>query len=341
MTTRRSGQRKGLTYSQAGVSIAEGDALVARLAKNNKAIGGFSGLFDLNVRGMREPVLLASTDGVGTKLLVAQKLGKLDTVGIDLVAMVVNDLIVTGARPLFFLDYYATGKLTRAESDAVLAGVMAGCREADVPLLGGETAEMPGLYKPGDFDLAGFGVAVADRRRLVDGSTVQPGDVVIGVGSSGVHSNGFSLVRAIVKRARRSMGRRYEGLDATLGEALLRPTVIYVRAVRALLEAARPTAMAHITGGGLPGNVVRVLPKDARAVIDTSAWPLPPLFARLQEWGDVDRDEMFRVFNMGIGYVVVCRPGDATRCLKALEASGLPAWRIGEILRGRRGVSLK
>ncbi|MDK2970532.1 MAG: phosphoribosylformylglycinamidine cyclo-ligase [Candidatus Sumerlaeota bacterium] len=333
-------KKPGLTYAKAGVSIEEGDALVARLASKNKLIGGFSGVFPLPVAGMKDPVILASTDGVGTKLLLAQKQKVLDTVGIDLVAMVVNDLIVSAARPLFFLDYYATGKLTQDEGDSVLAGILAGCKEAGIPLLGGETAEMPGLYKPGDFDLAGFAVGVADRADLIDGSNVRPGDVILGLDSTGVHSNGYSLVRAIVKEARLALGRTYRGLDGTLGEALLRPTRIYVRAILSLLDAVRPTAMAHITGGGLPGNLVRVLPKDAKAVIDTEAWVPPAVFALLREKGGVERDEMFRVFNMGIGYVVMCRPEEEAAALKSLARSGVVARRIGAIAKGRRQVVL-
>lgn len=332
---------KPLTYEGAGVSIAEGDALVARLAKSNRNIGGFSGAFPLDVKGMKRPVLLASTDGVGTKLLIAQQLRRIDTIGIDLVAMVINDLLVAGARPLFFLDYYATGKLTAAEGDAVLAGIRAGCEEAGIPLLGGETAEMPGMYAPGHFDLAGFGVGVADKSRLIDGSAVKPGDAILGIASSGIHSNGYSLVRAAVERAGLSLGRRYAPIDGKLGEVLLRPTRIYARAVAALLRVARPTAMAHVTGGGLEGNLVRVLPANARAVIDAESWEVPPIFGFLAGRGGIETAEMRRVFNMGIGYVVVCREKDAAKCLGTLRRRGEQAWRIGKIVRGRRGTELR
>lgn len=331
----------GLTYAQSGVDIGEGDAFVERLKKKVASIGGFSGAFPLELGGISEPVLLASTDGVGTKLLIAQKLGILQTIGIDLVAMVVNDLLVNGARPLFFLDYYATGRLTKAEGDAVLAGILAGCEEAQMALLGGETAEMPGLYKPGDFDLAGFGVGLADRRKLIDGSEVQPGDTVVGLASSGIHSNGYSLVRAIVKRARLGLRRTYKELDAPLGEVLLRPTQIYVRPVLTVLEKLRPAGMAHITGGGLPGNLVRVLPRGARAVLWRDSWPVPAIFERLADWGGVDDEEMARVFNMGIGYTIVCRKKDTDNCLGSLKESGVQAWQIGEIVSGRRGVVIR
>ncbi len=325
----------GLTYAQSGVDIDQGDALVERLAKTNKNIGGFSGAFPLPLKGIKKPVLLASTDGVGTKLMIAQKLGVLNTVGIDLVAMVVNDLIVCGALPLFFLDYYATGKLSADDAFQTLEGIRVGCEQANIPLLGGETAEMPGLYKVGDYDLAGFAVGLADQSKLIDGSKVKEGDVIIGIASSGVHSNGYSLVRAIVKHAKLSLKKTYPGFDEPLGEVLLRPTRIYVRSLARLLDVARPVAMAHITGGGLPGNLPRVLPKGCKAVIDSSAWDVPPIFPLLEEQGSVDRDEMFRVFNMGIGMVVVTRKTNAVKTLATLEAAGERAWKIGTIAKGR------
>ncbi len=336
--TKRSKTGK-LSYADSGVSIEEGDALVKRLARKNKHIGGFSGAWPLATKGMRKPVLLASTDGVGTKLLVAQRAGKLDTIGIDLVAMVVNDLIVSGAKPLFFLDYYATGKLNAKESDAILRGISRGCEEAGIPLLGGETAEMPGVYEPGHFDLAGFGVAIADGAKMVDGSKVKPGNAIIGVASSGIHSNGYSLVRAAAKRARLDMKKEY-GLGASLEDVLLAPTRIYVRAVAAMMEDVRPLAMSHITGGGLPGNLVRVLPKDCMATIDARSWEAPAVFGLLREKGDIERDEMFRVFNMGIGYAIVVPKTKAKRAIAILEAQGERAWTIGEIRKGRRGVRI-
>lgn len=329
---------KGLSYEAAGVSIREGDALVERLKKNNPSIGGFSGAFPLELKGIKKPVLLASTDGVGTKLLLAQKMEKLDTVGIDLVAMVINDLLVCGAQPLFFLDYYATGRLTAAEGDAVLAGIQRGCQQAGIPLLGGETAEMPGLYKPGDFDLAGFSVGLADRDSLIDGSEVKPGDVVVGIASSGVHSNGYSLVRAIIDRAGLDLSKHHEELGATLGEALMRPTRIYSKVVARLLDEARPRAMAHITGGGLAGNLERVLPEGCQAIIDATTWPVPPIFPFLQKHGQVAVGEMRKVFNMGIGLAVVVRPRKASACIAAAAAEGDQAWVIGSIGEGKRGV---
>ncbi len=340
MTTKARSKTKKLSYAASGVSIEEGDALVKRLARRNPHIGGFSGAWPLETKGMRKPLLLAATDGVGTKLLIARKMRKLDTIGIDLVAMVVNDLIVSGAKPLFFLDYYATGRLTPTESDAVLQGIIEGCRAAEIPLLGGETAEMPGVYRPGHFDLAGFGVAMVDQPKVVDGTKVKPGNVIVGVGSSGIHSNGYSLVRAVVKQAKLKTKKNH-GLEASLGDTLLEPTRVYVKTVAALMKEIRPLAMSHITGGGLPGNVVRVLPKDCVAAIDVSSWEIPPIFGLLESKGNIDRAEMFKVFNMGIGYVIVVPKTKAKRTLALLESQGERAWVIGEIRKGRRNVRIE
>jgi len=331
---------KSLTYAQSGVSISEGDALVDRLAKRSKYIGGFSGVFPLDLKGIKKPLLLASTDGVGTKIVLAQQLGKLDSIGIDLVAMVINDILVCGALPLFFLDYYATGKLTRKESDAVLEGILKGCEEAGIPLIGGETAEMPGLYKAGEFDLAGFGVGLADKDALIDGRKVKPGDVVIGVESSGVHSNGYSLVRAIIHEGGLDPRKAYPEVDAkaTLGDVLLRPTRIYARMVAKLMEKAEPAAMAHITGGGLAGNLERVIPEGCAVIIDPAAWPAPPIFDFLQERGAVASDEMRQVFNMGIGFVIVTRPRRVAETLETIAKSGEKGHVIGIVEAGKQGV---
>ena len=340
MSPRAAKPRKGLTYAEAGVSIAEGDAFAERLRKINPAIGGFSGGIPIDVAGMKKPFLVGSTDGVGTKLLLARQLGKLGTVGIDLVAMVANDLVVCGARPLFFLDYYATSRLVAAEADALISGIAAGCADAGIPLIGGETAEMPGLYRKGDFDLAGFAVGLVDKSRMIDGSKVKPGDVVLGLASSGVHSNGFSLVRRIVKEARLPLRRPHPALGRPLGEALLAPTRIFVRPILALLGAVRPVAMAHITGGGLAGNLVRVMPEGARAVIRRESWEEPAVFRVLQEAGGVAESEMDKVFNRGVGYVVVVRPRDAGRAQRALEAAGERVWELGRVEPGARGVEV-
>jgi len=333
-------QAGSLSYEKAGVSIDAGDSLVDRLRASNSGIGGFSGLFPLKLKGMKSPILVASTDGVGTKLLLARETKALGTIGQDLVGMVVNDLLVCGAKPLFFLDYYATGHLDVDEADAVIGGIRRACDECGMDLIGGETAEMPGVYKPGDFDLAGFGVGIVDREKVIDGRGVRPGDKLIGVASSGVHSNGFSLVRAILERKRARLSRKVPQLGCTLGEALLAPTRLYSRAVRKVLKRVTPRAMAHITGGGLPGNLVRVLPEGTGVVIDSSSWEIPPLFQLLQKWGEVDRAEMMRVFNMGIGYVFVVRDKDAKACCEVLRRSGEDAVIIGEVVKGERRVEI-
>jgi phosphoribosylformylglycinamidine cyclo-ligase len=338
---------QALTYSASGVSVARGDRFVdaiAPLARRTRipgvleSIGGFAALARLP-RGLREPLLVLSTDGVGTKVLLARELGRLGTVGIDLVAMSVNDILTTGARPLWFLDYYATGRLVVAEGREIVRGVAAGCRRAGCALVGGETAEMPQVYRRGDFDLAGFCVGVVDRSRWIDGRKVSSGDAIIGLPSSGVHSNGYSLVRAILRRRGLSLRARPRRLGGTtLGEALLRPTRIYVREVLGLLSRFRVHAMAHITGGGLPGNVPRSFPRGLSAVIRTGAWQRPELFRFLQEEGDVPETEMARTFNLGIGFVLVVDRRDARAVLGRLPGSRS----IGEVVskRGASGVEL-
>lgn len=332
-------QAKKLTYESAGVSIEEGDALVSRLAKTNKAIGGFSGAFPLDVAGMKKPQILAATDGVGTKLLIAQKTGKHDTIGIDLVAMVVNDLIVCGAKPLFFLDYYATGKLTKEEGDGVLSGIQKGCEIAGIPLIGGETAEMPGLYEPGHFDLAGFGVGVIDEENIIDGSQIKEGDAVIGISSSGVHSNGFSLVRAVIDHAGLSYDSIPEFTDQTLGDVLLTPTNIYVEFVLKLQKQIKINAMCHNTGGGLKGNLERVLPEHIDLEVDRNSWKQPDIFPYLRTKGNIDKDEMFKVFNMGIGYIVITDQSSAEQVMTTAQEFGFEAWNIGKAIKGSGKVN--
>ncbi len=333
--------RNGVTYRQAGVDIAAGDALVDRIKPLARAtvrpgviggLGGFGALFDLRAAGFRDPVLVSTTDGVGTKLKIAIETGRHDSVGIDLVAMCVNDLVVQGAEPLFFLDYFATGALSVDQAARVVAGIAEGCRQAGCALVGGETAEMPGLYAAGDYDLAGFAVGAAERGTLLP-SGVMPGDAVLSLASSGVHSNGFSLVRRIVDRS-------LLGWDApapfaageTLAEALLRPTRIYVRALLALHRAGLLRAAAHITGGGLPGNVPRMLPDGMAAVLDASAWPLPPVFRWLAQTGGVAADEMLRVFNCGVGMALVV--SDAAAAMALLAEHDETAFAIGHIEAG-------
>jgi phosphoribosylformylglycinamidine cyclo-ligase len=328
-------------YRDAGVDIDAGEALVEAIKPHaastrrrgaDASLGGFGALFDLKAAGYRDPLLVASTDGVGTKLKIAIDSGMHDDVGVDLVAMCVNDLVVQGAEPLFFLDYYASGKLAVADATRVIAGVARGCREADCALIGGETAEMPGLYARGDYDLAGFTVGAVERDALIDGRHVKSGDVVLGLASSGVHSNGFSLVRRIVEK---------EGLawsapspfDPTrsLAAALLVPTRIYVRSCLALARAGLAKAMAHITGGGLVENVPRVIPDDVTVAIDARSWSLPPVFRWLMTRGDVATSEMIRVFNCGIGMVVIVDAAATDDAMRLLRDHGESVARIGTV----------
>ena len=330
--------RNGVTYRQAGVDIAAGDALVDRIKPLARAtarpgvmggLGGFGALFDLKAAGFADPVLVSTTDGVGTKLKIAIDTGRHDTVGIDLVAMCVNDLVVQGAQPLFFLDYFATGALDVEQAARVVGGIALGCTQAGCALVGGETAEMPGMYAAGDYDLAGFSVGAAERGTLLPGD-VQPGDTVLALPSSGVHSNGYSLVRRIVEIGG-------AGWDApapfaagrTLAGALMEPTRIYVAPVLALHRAGLLLAAAHITGGGLPGNLPRVLPDGVAAVLDAALWPLPPVFRWLAQTGGVAAGEMLRVFNCGVGMALVVRDADAAIAL--LAEHGEHARRIGRI----------
>jgi phosphoribosylformylglycinamidine cyclo-ligase len=338
-----------LTYRAAGVDIAAGDEAVRRLAPLARStrrpevlgtIGAFAGFVRVP-SGYREPVLAVATDGVGSKLKVAMLMRRHDTVGIDLVAMSVNDLLVHGAEPLVFLDYIGIARLDPHLVERIVHGVAAGCREAGCALIGGETAELPDLYAPGEYDLVGFGVGVVERRRLVDGRAVRPGDVLLGLASTGLHSNGFSLARKVVfERLGHRAADRVAGLGGTIGDALLTPTRIYVKPVLGLLRAGIPVhAMAHITGGGLTGNLPRVLPAGCRAVIRRDRWIVPPVFRVLQAGGGISEAEMFRVFNMGIGFVCVLAPRAVEVARTQLEAAGVPAWPIGEIRRGARGVA--
>jgi len=327
-----------MTYRTAGVDIEAGDALVERIKPFARAtarsgvlggIGGFGALFDPKAAGFRDPVLVSSTDGVGTKLRIAIDTGRHDSVGIDLVAMCVNDLVVQGAEPLFFLDYFATGRLSVEQAARVIGGIAAGCSLAGCALVGGETAEMPGMYADGDYDLAGFAVGAAERDALLP-KGVTPGDSVLGLASSGVHSNGFSLVRRIVENTNAGWAAPAPfAAGISLGEALITPTRIYVRSLLALHRAGLMKAAAHITGGGLPGNLPRVLPTGTSAVLDAGTWKLPPVFAWLARAGDVTAPEMLRVFNCGIGMAVVTADPAAARAV--LEAEGETVFAIGTI----------
>jgi len=325
------------TYAQAGVSLAEADKFVARIAKKHPKIGGFAGAFELNTDGIKDPVLIGSTDGVGTKILLAREADALDTIGVDLVAMVVNDIITTGAKPLFFLDYYAMGKLSAKEGSKIISGIEKGCERARMELLGGETAEMPGLYREGEFDLAGFGVGVVGKKDIIDGSKIREGDAVLGISSSGVHSNGFSLVRAIIEKKKLSLAKEYPSFHESLGDILLKPTRIYVKAVDALLEKVPAKGLAHITGGGIASNVSRIVPEGLTVHIDTTAWEMPQIFRSLQEWGQVATPEMFRVFNMGVGMVVICREKHVKAATRALLGVSGRVWRIGHVAKSGKG----
>jgi phosphoribosylformylglycinamidine cyclo-ligase len=331
-------QQKPLSYRDAGVDIDAGNALVEKIKSSVAStrrpgvlgsLGGFGGLFELPLDRYKHPVLVSGTDGVGTKLKLAIQLGRHNTIGIDLVAMCVNDILVLGAEPLFFLDYYATGALdTRIAAD-VIEGIAEGCRQSGAALIGGETAEMPGMYQSGDYDLAGFCVGIVEKDSAIDGSKVQPGDVLIALASSGPHSNGYSLIRKIIEVSGSDLSEDCDGIP--LADALLAPTNIYVSALKDIIENIDIHALAHITGGGLLENLPRVLPQNTRGVIDTNSWSMPAVFEWLQQNGNVEQTEMYRTFNCGIGMVVVAAEDDAATILQMLEDSGTTAWQLGRI----------
>lgn len=342
MPSTRSHAGGSLSYAEAGVDIDAGDALVERIKPFAKrtlrpevlaGIGGFGALVDIGQR-YRHPVLVAGTDGVGTKLKLAFALDRHDTVGIDLVAMSVNDILVQGAEPLFFLDYFASGKLDVDVAAAVIKGIAHGCEQANCALIGGETAEMPGMYAAGEYDLAGFAVGVVEKDAIIDGRSIAAGDIVLGIASSGPHSNGFSLIRKIVEAKRVHLEMPFEG--RTLGDVLLEPTRIYVQPLLRLIRELRVKGMAHITGGGLVENIPRILPDKLQARLERKRWTAPPIFEWLQREGNLRDAEMHRVFNCGIGMVVVVAQDDATRAVAILEEAGESAQPIGEIVaRGR------
>ncbi|MEJ5018879.1 phosphoribosylformylglycinamidine cyclo-ligase [Ochrobactrum vermis] len=345
--------RNGLTYAQAGVDIDAGNLMVEKikpLVRSTRRpgadgeIGGFGGLFDLKAAGFKDPVLVAANDGVGTKLKIAIDADKHDTVGIDLVAMCVNDLVVQGAEPLFFLDYFATGKLSPDQGVDIVAGIAEGCRQAGCALIGGETAEMPGMYRDGDYDLAGFAVGAAERDRLLPRGDVAEGDAILGLASSGVHSNGFSLVRRIVELS--GLGWKSDAPfqpGATLGEALLTPTRIYVKPLLAAIRASDGIkALAHITGGGFPDNIPRVLPEGLAAEIDLASISVPPVFSWLAKTGGVEPNEMLRTFNCGIGMIAVVKPEKVEEVVAALAAEGEKVVTLGRMVkREKDGVVYK
>ena len=347
---------KGLTYKSAGVDIeAGGEFTRAIQGLMRRTFGprvlelpdGFAGLFALSggvlTKRYTRPVLAACTDGVGTKLKIAFMMDKHDTVGIDLVAMSVNDLVTVGAEPLFFLDYIATGKLSSRNLVQIIKGISAGCMQASCALLGGETAEMPDFYAPGEYDLAGFATGVAERHRLISGSRIKPKDVLIGIASSGLHSNGYSLARKLFfGRRKMSVNDRVEECACTLGEELLRPTRIYVKAIRAVINHYKVKhivhGIAHITGGGLPGNIARILPESCQARVRKGSWTIPPIFDLIAKLGKIEEAEMYRVFNMGIGMVVVVPPYNANVVMRILKRNGQTSCVIGEVKKGKHGV---
>ncbi len=342
---------QGLTYARAGVSIAAGDELVRRIgpiAKRTRVpgvlagVGGFGALFALKPRRYRDPILVASTDGVGTKLKVAFMSGIHDTVGIDLVAMSVNDILTQGARPLFFLDYFACGKLDIGVAESVVRGIAAGCLEAGCALVGGETAEHPGDYPKGEYDLAGFVVGVVEKRKVIDSAAIVAGDVLIGVPSSGLHSNGYSLARKVLlEKGRLTLRQRIPELGRALGAELLEPTRIYAKIASRLFDRVQIKGAAHITGGGITGNLPRVLPPGRCAVIERRSWPVPPIFALIQKIGAVTQAEMDTTFNNGLGMIFVVGKHQADGVLRSLTAMGERSFVIGEIRRGTRGASIR
>ncbi|HEY9097682.1 MAG TPA: phosphoribosylformylglycinamidine cyclo-ligase [Thiobacillus sp.] len=333
-----------ISYKDAGVDIDAGDALVERikpLAKRTMrpevlaGIGGFGALIEVSKK-FKEPVLVSGTDGVGTKLKLAFELNRHDTVGIDLVAMSVNDILVQGAEPLFFLDYFATGKLSLDIAEAVISGIATGCEQAGCALIGGETAEMPGMYPEGEYDLAGFAVGVVEKSKVIGGQTIAPGDVVLGLASSGAHSNGYSLIRKLIDITHIGLKSDFHG--RLFADAVMEPTRIYVKPVLALLEKINVKGMAHITGGGITGNLPRCLPNSVSAKLDQTSWTRPPLFDWLQQAGNVSADEMLRTFNCGIGLCIVVSAGDVEVAIEHLKASGETVWPIGEIVARADGV---
>ena len=340
-------EKKGLTYKDAGVDIDAGEEVVELIKKSVRStfrpgvltdIGGFGGLFSLDTARYKEPVLVSGTDGVGTKLKIAQVLNRHDTVGIDLVAMCVNDILVQGAEPLFFLDYFATGTLEPHQAAAVIEGIAKGCLQAGCALLGGETAEMPGFYEPGEYDLAGFAVGVVDKSDIITGEQIEKGNVILGLASSGLHSNGYSLVRKLVDDGGFSLERSYWDGGRSLGEELIEPTRIYVKSIRGLMREFNIKGLAHITGGGLTNNIPRILPHNVDAEIKLGSWEVAPVIEFVQREGGVALDEMLKTFNMGIGMVVVVAKGDAEKARELLISEGEEVFVIGEVIDGKGEV---
>jgi phosphoribosylformylglycinamidine cyclo-ligase len=338
---------KTFSYKDLGVDIEKGDSFVQAIKSMVEAtfrpevmtkIGGFAGCVSLNLERYKKPILVSSTDGVGTKLKIAFLMDRHDTVGIDLVAMCVNDIVVSGARPLFLLDYFATSRLDQEKAIQVVSGIAKGCVEAECSLIGGETAEMPGFYTEGEYDLAGFAVGIAEDAQLIDGSSVTVGDRLIGIASSGLHSNRYSLVRKVIlEHHRMDLGKRVEEIGEVLGEELLRPTRIYVKTVLNLVRDFKIGGIAHITGGGITGNLPRVIPSGCKAIVHKGTWEVPPIFPFLKEKGNIPEDEMFKTFNNGIGMILIVKNKEAGEILERLHSMGEKAFLIGEIGKAEKG----
>ena len=335
------------SYSKSGVNLEAGYEVVRRIKKHISTtnrlgtmgnIGSFGGMFDLSILNYKEPVLVSGTDGVGTKLVIAQTLDKHDTIGQDVVAMCVNDCLAQGAEPLFFLDYVAVGKNHPAQIEQIVKGVADGCILAGCALIGGETAEMPGMYAEDEYDIAGFSVGVVEKSKLIDGSKVEVGDTIVGIASSGVHSNGFSLVRRIINESMDTYDTPFEG--STVGETLLTPTKIYIKPVLEVIKNVDVHAICHITGGGFDENIPRVVHDDQGILINEGTWPILPIFKYLEKTGNIPHREMFNVFNMGIGMMIIVKPSDADKVIKILEEKGEKAYKIGEIT-NQKGVVIK
>lgn len=341
-------QKRALTYKKAGVDIDEGERfvrMITPLARKTfrpgvmSDIGSFGALFKLDRRKYREPVLVSGTDGVGTKLKVAFMMDRHDTIGVDLVAMCVNDILTSGAEPLFFLDYFATGKLNPKTAVEVMKGIAEGCKQAGCSLIGGETAEMPGFYEKGEYDLSGFAVGAVEQGKIIDGRRIKAGDAIIGVASSGLHSNGYSLARRVLLETRKTSLRKVLGeTGRKLGEELLMPTQIYVGAFNVLRSRVDIKGMAHITGGGIPGNLSRVLPEGKGAIINQRSWSVPPIFEIIREYGDVPDDDMRKTFNMGIGFIFVVDDGRKNTTISILRREGFGAYLLGYVEKGIKGV---
>ena len=339
---------KSLTYADSGVDIETGNEVVSVIkplvqdTHNDSVlsnIGGFGGLFELHTKDYKRPILVSSTDGVGTKLKLAQALGKEHLIGIDLVAMCANDVIVQGAKPLFFLDYYATSKLEVAMASRIIQGIVQGCKESNMALIGGETAEMPGIYQSGDFDLAGFCVGLVDFDNIIDGRSIETGNVVIGMYSSGPHSNGYSLIRKIIDIQKSNLESKFN--DATLGDALIEPTIIYVKPILNVIGKFPINGIAHITGGGFKENIERILPNHCNALIETSCWNQPDVFNWIQNEGKISEDEMFNTFNCGIGMVLIIKENHASEIMETFFKLGYQSTQIGYIENGTGQVMVK